>query len=370
MMQIKILASADTHLGYRQYGLIKRKQDMLTAFTQLVETAVRENYDAITISGDLLDSTRPSPDVFQFLLQTDQQLREKKIPCLVSVGNHDYCSPHWIELLGSKSEYGFQLLNNTSFQVKGINVYGQTFTNKKDFDRGARVPEDIHLLLMHQAFQEFAHFPGEKMFTATDLSHLHAAAVVVGDIHVHKDFPVATHHGTTLRVFSPGSTEFMSSSEEGVRAAYKLVFNEQGALEEFDNEFIKSRLVLRFNLESEDDFESCVRDLKECESDEPLVFLQFRTDIPSVMSRLRTLLNLDKYIIRPLPVSPDAAVLKEADKAEGKPRDMTFADIIMITLENRDHLHQIATRLMDKNVDVQEALDEFIVAREKELNVA
>ncbi len=51
----RILHTADTHLGYRQYGLEERREDFSRAFQQIIEIAISEKADALVHAGDLFD---------------------------------------------------------------------------------------------------------------------------------------------------------------------------------------------------------------------------------------------------------------------------------------------------------------------------
>lgn len=367
MMNVRILATADNHIGYRQYGLVKRKNDMQDAFAAILDTAHKEGYDAITVSGDLLDSTRPPADVFKFLQKCQQVLVRKKIPCLVSMGNHDYSDPHWISLVGGHAKYGFQFLDNSSFDVNGVIVHGVPFTNKDGFDQGRNIPDDVDVLLMHQTFQEFASFPGDKMFTCEDLTEVPASVVVVGDIHVHEQFALQNSKGNVIHVLSPGSSEMMSSSEPGPKVAYSLEFKD-GKYVKATDQLLQTRLIYRVTVKTEEDFQTMVKHLKSVEAEEPLVLLTFSTDVENVMPRLRTAVDLNKCIVKQFPVSPAAraATLNENEREA----NITFADIIMELLGEKTHLSSVANSLLNPKVDVQEILDEFIQNREEQLHAS
>ncbi|MFQ6090783.1 MAG: exonuclease SbcCD subunit D, partial [Candidatus Bipolaricaulia bacterium] len=86
---MKILHTADTHIGTRQYGLAERRADFSQALLQVVELACAEGVRAVIHSGDLFDNRNPSTEDLRDVLQGLLRLREAGIPFLAVVGNHE-----------------------------------------------------------------------------------------------------------------------------------------------------------------------------------------------------------------------------------------------------------------------------------------
>ncbi len=86
---IQVLHLTDTHLGYRQYGLIEREKDIYEAFREAIEIAARERVDAVIHTGDFFDTTRPPPQSYKVALESLAILREKSIPFIAIPGDHD-----------------------------------------------------------------------------------------------------------------------------------------------------------------------------------------------------------------------------------------------------------------------------------------
>ena len=216
---MKIIATADNHLGFKQYGLKQREKDIEDSFFRILELGVERGAAAITVSGDLLHSIRPTASTVNFLKKCQHYLVENNLPCLVSEGNHDKSTPHWISNVASEDETkGFVFLGNRSYSLDGYNIYGNSFTSKEAFDKGTLVPDNTDLLLMHQQFCEFANFPNEKIFDCEDLINMTCPIVIVGDIHVTNSFTCeATMNAFDITVYSPGSSELMSEGERDRR---------------------------------------------------------------------------------------------------------------------------------------------------------
>ena len=135
---MKILATADTHIGFRQYGLLSREHDIEQSFLKLLNLGVDLQVNAITVSGDILHTVRPTAHSVHYLKTCQEFLITNKLVCLVSVGNHDKSSPHWIDTISTNSEYGFKILDDTTFALdEDTVIYGKTFCSREEFDKGS-----------------------------------------------------------------------------------------------------------------------------------------------------------------------------------------------------------------------------------------
>jgi DNA repair exonuclease SbcCD nuclease subunit len=365
-MAVKILATADNHLGFRQYGLVQRERDIEDSFKNILELAVRENADAITVSGDIIHSIRPTAATISFLKDCNTFLEENKLPCLVSIGNHDLSKPHWLTNINTSDKYGFIVLDNELFDVSGVNIFGATFSSRDEFEQGKNIPRESNLVLMHQPFEEFANFPNDKLFTCDDLMYLPKdALVVVGDIHVNRTFKCPNAEGDEeLTVISPGSTELISESEQNDKYVVKLEFTQDRV--ETANVPIKIREILRLEVRNEKDFENCVSLIKEKEALAPLVFLKFSTTVENVMTRLRTIFDISKLIIRPKPIVEYNG--EEVVRGEDGGGELTVADVLADIMPTNSPTYALTTRLLDPEADVHSVVDAFVDTRLKELD--
>lgn len=80
---------SDTHLGYRQYGLIDREKDFYDAFERIVDKIIELNLDFVIHSGDLFDNSRPSTDALIVVQKEINKLSDAGIPIYAIAGNHD-----------------------------------------------------------------------------------------------------------------------------------------------------------------------------------------------------------------------------------------------------------------------------------------
>ena len=91
-MPIKILATADLHLGKRSSAVTKSSEESATKYTwaKLVDYAVENDVDAVTLSGDIVDRDNRYFEAIGPLQEGFQKLEDVAIPVVVVAGNHDY----------------------------------------------------------------------------------------------------------------------------------------------------------------------------------------------------------------------------------------------------------------------------------------
>lgn len=86
---MRLLHLSDTHLGYRQYGLIERAEDTYEAFEEAVQIAIERSVDAVLHGGDMFHSSSPPPAVYRRVISALKRLKERGIPFYVAPGNHE-----------------------------------------------------------------------------------------------------------------------------------------------------------------------------------------------------------------------------------------------------------------------------------------
>ena len=78
----RVLHTADTHLGYRQYHSPERQADFLSAFRRVVSDAIEDDVDAVVHAGDLFHDRRPGLSELLGTLDVLETLSEASIPFL------------------------------------------------------------------------------------------------------------------------------------------------------------------------------------------------------------------------------------------------------------------------------------------------
>lgn len=86
---MKFAHLADSHLGYRQYGLLERENDFYDVFDTIVDKILEEEVDFVIHSGDLFEVAKPSPKALLRFQNSFLKLTEANIPVYAIAGNHD-----------------------------------------------------------------------------------------------------------------------------------------------------------------------------------------------------------------------------------------------------------------------------------------
>jgi len=86
---MQFIHMADTHLGYRQYGLSERENDFFEVFDQAIDEVVAEHPDFVIHSGDLFEYSRPPTKALLIAQNGIIKLKNAQIPIYAVAGNHD-----------------------------------------------------------------------------------------------------------------------------------------------------------------------------------------------------------------------------------------------------------------------------------------
>jgi len=171
---IQILHTSDTHLGYRQYGLIDREMDIYKVFDEVIETALREKVDAVIHSGDFFDSTRPPPQAIHYAIKSLRKLSEVGIPFIVVPGDHDLPRRRMLppllileDVVESVTVLGLKGPEYRQLRVRsGLKLLVAGLRNEKGIGARQRVREHLSrlpvdldrpsVLVLHQTLHEIA----------------------------------------------------------------------------------------------------------------------------------------------------------------------------------------------------------------------
>lgn len=226
---IKIIHTADTHLGYKQYQSDVRKRDFFDSFDQIINEAIELNIDAVIHAGDLFDTRTPTLDDIILTTKLLKKLSKKKIPFLCIVGNHEMKQNNqWIDLF-QQMNLCIRLTSNPYKLSKNdlnINIYGldnisiykynnikfeNFFTNDDS--------SNYSILVMHQLLSPIV--SGNTQFSYLDFLNkftIDFDILLLGDYHKYEDktleyFSLVSKKNKTCRITYSGSTERCSISE-------------------------------------------------------------------------------------------------------------------------------------------------------------
>lgn len=130
-MTIKIAHVADTHLGYRQYGLAEREEDIYITFNRIIDDMIDRDVDYVLHAGDLFENPKPPIKALLVAQEGFNKLLEHEIPVYVIAGNHDI-------LQRRKTAIPQKLYENKNFHI--IN-----YSNNNDSNNEIVLKEDIFL---------------------------------------------------------------------------------------------------------------------------------------------------------------------------------------------------------------------------------
>lgn len=208
---------ADTHLGYRQYGLSERETDFLDVFDQAIDEVVRERPDFAVHSGDLFEYSRPPTRALLTAQKGIFRLKNANIPIYAIAGNHDIVMkknalPPQILF----KDFGLKVIspNNPFFIEKDVFIggapYASKYTSKHLIERLQELEKasENHkktILVLHQGIDRYIPYEYEikigdipKTFNYCAFGHIHERII--------DDF------GDGKLVY-PGSTEIWRSNE-------------------------------------------------------------------------------------------------------------------------------------------------------------
>jgi len=189
---MKFAHIADTHLGYRQYGLFEREIDFYHHYDQLIHKIIEEKPDFVIHSGDLFETSRPPTKALLTAQESFLKFKEEKIPVYAIAGNHDIVmrknalppqvlyKKFGLKLIGSKNPY---------YNHDGIFIGGSPYRSKYHSKSLLKSIESIEnesknyknrILVLHQAIDKYLPFEYEMKigdlpdsFNYYALGHLH-----------------------------------------------------------------------------------------------------------------------------------------------------------------------------------------------------
>ena len=216
---MKFAHFADTHLGYRQFGLFEREKDFYEVFERIIDKIIEEKVDFVIHSGDLFDNARPSPLALFTVQKALIKLKNANIPIFAIAGNHDAVMRKGAippQVLFKK--FGLKVISpiNTNYMfedvfIAGLPFYpssqGKNLKNKLSELSKKAANHEKSILVLHQGIDKYFNLQYEleigdvpDNFNYYAMGHLHN--------YINDDF------GKGKLVY-PGSTEVWKTTELG-----------------------------------------------------------------------------------------------------------------------------------------------------------
>lgn len=233
-MPIKILSTADLHLGKSSSGIPPNAEEKSTKYTwnRIVDYSIENNIDILLLAGDIVDRDNRYYEAIGQLQAGFKKLKDADIPVYVVAGNHDFdVLPEIIksrefdniELLGFNGKWE---LKRFSKNGKDIQFIGWSFPNQyvredpllsfKIDNIDPNIPV-IGLLHGEAGSRESKYAP----IDINSLINKPILAWILG--HIHK--PEELNENAPF-VWYPGSPHALSAKETGIHGPLLLTVND------------------------------------------------------------------------------------------------------------------------------------------------
>ncbi len=131
MNSVKILHTADLHLGSNRTGVKGGKTEIENTFLKIVNTCKTHSVDFLLIAGDLFDTPFANSDLVSRVISAIKQIPDTTVA--ISPGNHDSACPGSVYL-----KYDFpknvvifsSFLEYVDFPEKNVRLWGAGFTDR------------------------------------------------------------------------------------------------------------------------------------------------------------------------------------------------------------------------------------------------
>lgn len=183
---------ADTHLGYRQYGLFEREIDFYNHYTQLIDKIIEEKPDFVIHSGDLFETSRPPTKALLTAQESFLKLKDANIPVYAIAGNHDIVMrKNALPPQVLYQKFGLKLIGpkNPFYDHDGIFIGGSPYRSKYHSKSLLKKLESLEsdsknykkrILVLHQSIDKYLPFEFELKigdlptnFNYYAMGHLH-----------------------------------------------------------------------------------------------------------------------------------------------------------------------------------------------------
>lgn len=301
---MRILHTADNHLGVRQYGLAARQEDFSNAVFQVANAAQDHSVDMVTFGGDQFHSTHPPA---QAVVDLRNAVKAAGVACYGIDGNHDVSGSQWLRICGIEplerwNEDGTpELLTSGGVSMFGLNSYVPSVFRQKLKQLADNLTCKLDVLLVHMPLSDIWNKGGgldKTAITAQEITDALAGKglrlVLLGDIHDYTETVVGG-----VRYIYPGSTEITASDENRDKGALLVeVTPDDVKLERVP---IQTRPFLDIHIASDDDLENLLANVQAVEgSRTPVVLVTYDKTVKGALARISAILN-DKHLFRAMP---------------------------------------------------------------------
>lgn len=156
---------SDSHLGYRQFGIFDREEDLYDMFEKTIDKIIELDVDFVIHSGDLFEQSRPSTNAMLAFQRGLLRLNDANIPVYAIAGNHDSVLRANVEPpIALFEELGLNIIRlGEAYEIEDAFICGVPYTPKsqkngllKILNYLSNTAEDYEksILVMHQGIKE------------------------------------------------------------------------------------------------------------------------------------------------------------------------------------------------------------------------
>ncbi|MCW3131272.1 MAG: exonuclease SbcCD subunit D [Candidatus Methanospirare jalkutatii] len=212
---MRIAHIADTHLGYRQYNIEERENDIYDAFCEAIEIALKERAEVLILAGDTFDSATPPVKALHVFKEALRKI-DGRMKVLTVLGDHDMprrrgMPPHKLFDVRVLGVHGIECTEINGILFGGIsNLKGRyTAALREEMAKFEKIASKYKksVLIAHQAVEKFLPFEGAYELREGELPR-NVSYYAFG--HVHSRQSIRINEG----IFAyAGSTEIMRKDE-------------------------------------------------------------------------------------------------------------------------------------------------------------
>lgn len=174
---------SDLHLGYSQFNLEEREEDVYQTFAEAIDISIREGAKLVLLAGDIFHTPRPTGKAVITLANALKKLKEKQIPAAFVLGEHDISRMRDVPFAYVFSNLGLakRLKLDEPFEVGNCAVFGADKERRSNIDalverlhqteEAAKRRHDLDnkkkILVLHQGLTDMNKFAGE--LNSTDM---------------------------------------------------------------------------------------------------------------------------------------------------------------------------------------------------------
>lgn len=171
---------SDLHLGYAQFNLEEREEDVYQTFHEAIDLSIKEGVRLVILAGDLFHNPRPCGKAIITLGNALKKLKEKQIPAVFVLGEHDISRLRDVPFVHIFSNLGLakHLKPDMPFVIDDCVVMGADKERRSNIETlieklhgaekvASQFSDKKKILVLHQGLVDFNKFAGEM--NSTDL---------------------------------------------------------------------------------------------------------------------------------------------------------------------------------------------------------